>query len=125
MGGKQQAIHKAESFAEYLAKRNAGGGAAAAAPAPAPPADAAAPAPAPTYAAAPSPAAGGSIMATLQTLQGPEVFWGPDGVLIGYEESDIKGYDTFSKFTNAMQTAGIDISAGPYTVFAPPDAVID
>ena len=24
--GKQQAIHKAESFAEYLAKRNAGGG---------------------------------------------------------------------------------------------------
>ena len=26
--GKQQAIHKAESFAEYLAKRNAGGGAA-------------------------------------------------------------------------------------------------
>ena len=26
--GKQQAIHKAESFAEYLAKRSAGGGAA-------------------------------------------------------------------------------------------------
>eukprot|EP00324_Dicrateria_rotunda_P002559 CAMPEP_0206153156 /NCGR_PEP_ID=MMETSP1474-20131121/437_1 /ASSEMBLY_ACC=CAM_ASM_001110 /TAXON_ID=97495 /ORGANISM="Imantonia sp., Strain RCC918" /LENGTH=88 /DNA_ID=CAMNT_0053550889 /DNA_START=24 /DNA_END=286 /DNA_ORIENTATION=+ len=26
--GKQQAIHKAESFAEYLAKRDAGGGAA-------------------------------------------------------------------------------------------------
>jgi hypothetical protein len=32
--GKQQAIHKADSFAEYLAKRGAGGGAAAA---PAPP----------------------------------------------------------------------------------------
>jgi hypothetical protein len=29
--GKQQAIHKAESFAEYLAKRGAGGGAAVAA----------------------------------------------------------------------------------------------
>merc|ERR1719252_195946 len=37
--GKQQAIHKAESFADYLAKRNAGGAApAAAAPAPAAPA---------------------------------------------------------------------------------------
>jgi rRNA maturation protein Nop10 len=41
--GKQQAIHKAESFAEYLAKRGAGGEAAA--PAPAPPAPAAAAAP--------------------------------------------------------------------------------
>merc|ERR1719238_1390199 len=38
--GKQQAIHKAESFADYLAKRNGGGGAAA----PAAPAAAAAPA---------------------------------------------------------------------------------
>jgi len=43
--GKQQAIHKAESFAEYLAKRAAGGGDA---PAPAPP-------PAAPEAAAPPP----------------------------------------------------------------------
>jgi len=43
---KQTAIHKAESFADYLAKRSGGGGGAA--PAPAPPAAAAsAPAPAP------------------------------------------------------------------------------
>jgi hypothetical protein len=48
--GKQQAIHKAESFAEYLAKRGGGGGKAAPAPAPAargapaPAANAAAPA---------------------------------------------------------------------------------
>jgi len=43
--GKQQAIHKAESFADYLAKRGAGGAApAAAAPAPAAAAPAAAPA---------------------------------------------------------------------------------
>merc|ERR1719442_236750 len=50
--GKQQAIHKAESFADYLARRQGGG----AAPAPAAPA---APPPAPTYAppAAPAPAA--------------------------------------------------------------------
>ena len=45
--GKQQAIHKAESFGEYLAKRAAGGGEVAA-PAPAPPA-------APSAVAAPPP----------------------------------------------------------------------
>merc|ERR1719379_1971413 len=42
--GKQQAIHKAESFAEYLAKRGAGGDAAAPAADAAAPAAAAAPA---------------------------------------------------------------------------------
>merc|ERR1719252_359800 len=42
--GKQQAIHKAESFADYLAKRDAGAGAAAA---PAPPPAPAAVAPSP------------------------------------------------------------------------------
>jgi len=56
--GKQQAIHKAESFAEYLAKRDAGAAPAASAPAiptPAPAAPvAAAPAPSPMPAAAPS-----------------------------------------------------------------------
>ena len=45
--GKQQAIHKAESFADYLARRS--GGAAAPAPAPAAPVYEAAPAPAPAY----------------------------------------------------------------------------
>ena len=51
--GKQQAIHKAESFADYLAKRNAGAGAVTptAAPAPAPAAAAPAPAAAPAAAA--------------------------------------------------------------------------
>ena len=45
--GKQQAIHKAESFADYLAKRQGGGSApAASAPAPAPPAAPAGAAPA-------------------------------------------------------------------------------
>merc|ERR1719261_670233 len=48
--GKQQAIHKAESFADYLAKRQ-GGGAAAPAPAPSAPAAAAPAAAAPAAAA--------------------------------------------------------------------------
>ena len=47
--GKQQAIHKAESFADYLAKRGGGGGSPAKAPSAPPPAKAPAAAPAPLW----------------------------------------------------------------------------
>ena len=54
--GKQQAIHKAESFAEYLAKREAGGASGnAAASGNVVPTATAAPAPAPTAPPLPSP----------------------------------------------------------------------
>jgi len=113
--GKQQAIHKAESFADYLARR---GGGAAAAPAPA-----AAP-------AAAAPVAGGSpggISATCKSLEGPAILWGPDGPLQDpmKEESDIKGYDGFGKFADACAAAGIDLDGSEYTVFVPTDATID
>jgi len=61
--GKQQAIHKAESFADYLARRQGGVPAAAPAPVPVPappptaPAAYVAPAPAPAAPAAPAPVA--------------------------------------------------------------------
>ena len=64
-------------------------------------------------------------MATLQTLQGPEILWGALGPPLGYEESDVKGIDTFSKFVAGAQACGIDLDSGEYTVFAPPDEVID
>ena len=35
----------------------------------------------------------GTIPEELAKLQGPEIFWGSEGVELGYEESDIKGYD--------------------------------
>ena len=120
--GKQQAIHKAESFAEYLAKRGAGGDAGAGTPAAAP--AAAAPAAAAPAAAAPA-ATGGSVAAALSSLVGPEIFWGADGVFIGKEESDIKGYDTFNQFQAGVAAAGVDLNAGEYTVFAVPDSVLD
>merc|ERR1719267_203854 len=73
--GKQQAIHKAESFAEYLAKRGAGGDA----PAPSPPAPAAAPSP---------PAAGGEVHAG-QSKFGGEATRDPEPTV--YDPNDPKG----------------------------------
>lgn len=65
------------------------------------------------------------IMATAAKLQGPVIFWGSDGVKVGKEESDIKGYDNFGKFCAAVEKAGLTATLkgpGPFTVFAPTDA---
>merc|ERR1719231_2072031 len=63
--GKQQAIHKAESFAEYLAKRGGGGGAPAPAPPPAPAAASSAP-------SAPSASHGGKGFGGGEATRDPE-----------------------------------------------------
>jgi hypothetical protein len=47
-------------------------------------------------------------------MEGPEIFWGSDGVLEGYDESDIKGYDNFDVLAGAIEGAGIDLSGGEY-----------
>merc|ERR1740124_1095119 len=41
------------------------------------------------------------IVDTVAALQGPEIFWGSEGVLEGFDESDIKGYDNFTKLAAA------------------------
>ncbi len=58
---------------------------------------------------------------TLKTMQGPEIFWGPEGPLQDpmKEESDLKEYDTFSKFLDACAANGVDLSAPGITVLAP------
>ncbi len=66
-----------------------------------------------------------NILATAESLQGPEIFWGPDGVPLGHDESDIKGYDSFGKFTAAVKDAGIDLTKGEYTVLAPADSAFE
>jgi len=68
-----------------------------------------------------------SIGETCKTLQGPEILWGPDGPLQDpmMEESDVRGYDGFSKFAVACETAGVDLGGGEYTVFVPTDTTID
>ena len=125
----RKSISAAPSFEEYLKMRDGGG--AAAAPAAAAPAAAApaygAPAAAAPAAAAPA-GAGGSVVDTLSSLQGPGQVWGADGIAVGKEESDLKGYDNFGKFYAALQSTGVaaEISgAGPYTIFAPVDSALE
>merc|ERR1712129_646644 len=65
------------------------------------------------------------IVETIKGLQGPEIFWGSDGVLAGFDESDIKGYEGFSKLAAAIEKEGIDLSSGDFTILAPTDAAFD
>jgi len=65
------------------------------------------------------------IVETLKTMEGPEIFWGSDGVLEGYDESDIKGYDNFDQLATAIEGAGIDLSGGEYTLLAPSNSAFD
>lgn len=109
----RKSISAAPSFEEYL-KQRAGEGTTAAAAAPA----AAAPA-----AAAPAAGGGGGsdVASTLMNLQGAGHVWGADGIAVGKEESDIKGHDSFKKFAAALQSSGVDLNSGSYTIFAPTD----
>ena len=114
----RKSISAAPSFEEYLKSRDAGG----AAPA------AAAPAAAAPAAAAPAAAAGGSdVTSTLASLEGPGQVWGADGIAVGKEENDLKGYENFSKFHAALVSTGVaaELGAGPYTIFAPTDPAVE
>ena len=66
-----------------------------------------------------------TIPETLASLEGPEIFWGSDGVLEGYDESDIKGYDNFDKLKAALDAEGVDLSGGTYTLLAPSNSAIE
>jgi len=143
----RKSISAAPSFEEYLKMRDGGAPAAPAAPAPvaaapvaaapaswAPPAAAAAPASWAPAAAAPAAAAppaasagGGDIVGTLAGLEGPGQVWGADGIAVGKEESDLKGYDNFGLFVERLQSSGVAnelAGAGPFTVFAPTDTAV-
>ena len=66
-----------------------------------------------------------SITETLATMEGPEIFWGSDGVLLGHDEADIKGYDNFDQLAAALSKEGIDLSGGEYTLLAPANSAFD
>ena len=69
-----------------------------------------------------------NIIDTASTLTGPNVPWGSEGVLQGFEESDIKGTDDCKKFVQACQATGIAqvlSGPGPFTVFVPVDSAFD
>ena len=66
------------------------------------------------------------IVDTLKGLEGPGIPWGSAGVLEGFEESDIKGYDGFGKVADAIDAAGLasTLDGGEYTVFVPVDSAV-
>jgi len=128
----RKSISAAPSFEEYLKMRDSGAAPAAAAPAAAAPV-AAAPAAAAPAAAAAAPAAaagggGGDVLGTLGGLEGPGQVWGADGIAVGKEESDLKGYDNFDVFMARLQSTGVAgelAGAGPFTVFAPVNSAVE
>lgn len=109
----RKSISAAPSFEEYLKQRAGGDSGAAPAAAPA--------------AAAPAAGGGSDVASTLKDLQGPGQVWGADGIAVGKEESDLKGYENFGKFYDALQSTGVaaELGAGPYTVFAPTDPALE
>lgn len=68
-----------------------------------------------------------NVVDTLGSLQGPGQVWGADGIAVGKEESDLKGYDNFGLFVERLASTGVAAElagAGPFTVFAPTDTAI-
>lgn len=118
----RKSISAAPSFEEYLKSRAAEGSTAAPAAAPA------AAAPAAAAPAAGGGGGGGDVLSTIKDLQGPGQVWGDLGIAEGKEEMDLKGYDNFGKFYDALQSTGVAAEiagAGPFTIFAPTDPTLE
>jgi len=50
-----------------------------------------------------------------------------DGIAVGKEENDLKGYENFGKFAAALQSTGVaaELASGEYTIFAPTDPALE
>ena len=66
-----------------------------------------------------------SIADTIKAMEGPEIFWGSEGVEQGFDEADIKGRDNFTKLAAAIEANGIDLSSGEFTILAPSDSAFE
>ena len=83
----------------------------------------------PAVASSPATALGAlpSIWSTLGSLEGPSVCWGPEGVIIGHEEIEIKEYDNFTMFLAALKQNNLENklkAIGPYTLLVPTDSAV-
>jgi hypothetical protein len=68
-----------------------------------------------------------SITDTLASLEGPGQVWGADGIAVGKEEAELRGYDNFALFSARLASTGVAATLagpGPFTVFAPTDTAI-
>ena len=68
-----------------------------------------------------------NIWSTMGSLEGPSVCWGPEGVIIGHAEIEIKEYDNFSMFRAALEQCGFANELrglGPYTLLLPTDSAV-
>eukprot|EP00549_Striatella_unipunctata_P021268 CAMPEP_0118700344 /NCGR_PEP_ID=MMETSP0800-20121206/16519_1 /TAXON_ID=210618 ORGANISM="Striatella unipunctata, Strain CCMP2910" /NCGR_SAMPLE_ID=MMETSP0800 /ASSEMBLY_ACC=CAM_ASM_000638 /LENGTH=156 /DNA_ID=CAMNT_0006600895 /DNA_START=148 /DNA_END=618 /DNA_ORIENTATION=- len=65
-------------------------------------------------------------MTSASSLQGPGVVWGSEGVMLGHDENDLKGYDNFGSFVSALNQFGLaaKLQSGTYTVFMPTDSAV-
>jgi hypothetical protein len=73
------------------------------------------------------PAARAARMAALDELgriRGPEILWGPEGAAAGKNESDVKGYEGFSRFVAACEQYGV-VPPPNCTVLAPVDSAFE
>ena len=68
-----------------------------------------------------------NIWSTMGSLEGPSVCWGPEGVIIGHAEIEVKEYDNFSMFRAALEQCGLANELrglGPYTLLLPTDSAV-
>ena len=67
------------------------------------------------------------LIETMKTAQGPHICWGSEGVMAGYEENDIKGYDNLNNLVAAIEKAGLTdaLKSGEYTILAPVDSIVE
>jgi len=63
----------------------------------------------------------------LATMDGPDIYWGPDGPLQDpmKEESEFKEFDSYSIFLGACSQFGVDLNQPDITVFAPGNAACE
>merc|ERR1711957_948780 len=52
---------------------------------------------------------------------------GADGIAVGKEENDLKGYENFGKFAAALASTGVaaELASGEFTIFAPTDPALE
>jgi len=71
--------------------------------------------------------AAGNILSELSQLEGPSICWGPEGIMQGKKELEIKEYDGFVMFKAALEQAGLANQLrgkGPFTLLAPTDGAV-